>query len=94
MGNSVSSRLEWSSSLTESGKIHLTKDGLPQLQTSIVNQDILYDLANMVEQLCHNYPVESKAEFKAPIVWTTRVLPSAFISHSSASIWVVKEASK
>ena len=87
MGNSVSSRLEWSEI---TGKPNLNKEGLPHLQTSIVNQDLLYDLSNMVEQLAHNYPIDSKAEFKSPLIWTSQVLPQHFSSHRTSALWIVK----
>ena len=89
MGNSLSTRFEWSEVAKAS-----TKDGLPQLQTSVANQDILYEIVNMIDQLAHNYPVESKAEFRAPLVWNTHLLPSNFSSHTSSGLWVVKEATK
>jgi armadillo repeat-containing protein 4 len=91
MGNSVSSRLEWSDL---AGKANTNKDSVPHLKTSVANQDLLYDLSNMVEQLALNYPSESKAEFKTPLVWTSKILPQAFTSHASSGFWVVKTDAK
>ncbi|KAJ2992995.1 Armadillo repeat-containing protein 4 [Globomyces sp. JEL0801] len=92
MGSSLSTRFEWVDTIA--GKPPLTKDGLPHLQTSIINQELLYDLSNMIEQLCQSYPIESKAEFRKPLVWNTRITPTTFINHSSASLWTIKDASK
>jgi hypothetical protein len=48
----------------------------------------------MIEQICLSYPIESKAEFKMPIVWNSRIAPEMFISHATASLWTIKEPSK
>ena len=48
----------------------------------------------MIEQLVHNYPSESKAEFRTPLVWMSKILPSAFSSAPNSSIWAIKDASK
>lgn len=48
----------------------------------------------MIDQLAHNYSVESKAEFRTPILWTTHILPTNFASHSSSGLWLIKEATK
>ena len=90
MGNAVSTRLEWA----DSSKVSLTKDGLPHLQTSLTNQDSLYDMLSMIEQLCHQYPQEAKAEFRKPLIWTSGLTPAAFQAHSSSTSWIVKESSK
>jgi hypothetical protein len=79
MGNSFSNQLEWNASSKET------------LQISVTNQDLLYDLNNMIEQLCNNFTAEAKAEFRMPIVWTSRVLPTAF---ANSNLWTIKEASK
>ncbi|KAJ3345511.1 Armadillo repeat-containing protein 4, partial [Kappamyces sp. JEL0680] len=88
MGNSISARFEWADASVKA------KDGSAQLQTSVANQDILYEIVNMIEQLCANYPNESKAEFKSPLVWNSKLTPSVFAAHPSAANWVVKEPSK
>jgi hypothetical protein len=93
MGNSLSTRFEWSE-VAVGGKAPLTKDGLPLLQTSVTNQDILYDIVNMIEQLAHSFPMESKAEFRTPLVWNTHLLPLHFSSHATSGLWIVKEAAK
>ena len=85
MGASVSSQFEWSDSIVK-------KDGQTQLQTSVTNQELLYNLNTMIEQVCINFPAEAKAEFRMPLVWTSKIAPTAFTN--SSSIWAVKDASK
>lgn len=89
MGNIVSARFEWTETSPEA-----RKNGLAHLQTSVGNQELLYDLINMIEQLCHTYPLEAKAEFRMPIVWTSRIAPNAFSGHSSTGLWIIKDSSK
>jgi hypothetical protein len=85
MGASVSSQFEWSDPIASK------KDGQTQLQTSVTNQELLYNLNTMIEQVCINFPAEAKAEFRMPLVWTSKIAPNAF---TNSSIWTVKDASK
>ncbi|KAI8904118.1 armadillo-type protein [Gorgonomyces haynaldii] len=89
MGNSLTTQLEW-----QPEKPALTKDGLPLLQTSVQNQDALLDVVKKIEQLCQNYPIESKAEFRKPLVWQSNVPPSQYSASQQSQLWIAKEGSK
>ncbi len=77
MGNSLSTRFEWNQESS--------------LQTSVVNQEVLYEVVAMIEQLALNYGSEAKAEFRSPLVWTSKVLPTTI---ASSPLFSVKEAGK
>lgn len=89
MGAAVSTGLEWADS-----KDAPKDDTNSQLKTSAANQDSLYDILGMIEQVCQNYPTEAKAEFKKPIQWTSSLSLANFSSHATSSTWVVKEGTK
>lgn len=71
MGLALSTRFEWATQPTSDGNAL-------QLKTSVVNQDLLYDLMRIVDQLCRTHPNEAKAEFRRPIQWSTALRPSLF----------------
>ncbi|KAI8927580.1 armadillo-type protein [Entophlyctis helioformis] len=87
-----SSSMQWADGLTAAAPATAaasTKDGLPHLQTTVENQEHLYDLVRMLEQLCVTYPAEAKADFRKPLMWSSSLAPSIFASHATAGHWIV-----
>jgi hypothetical protein len=78
MGASLSTRFEW------------TTHDANSLQTSVQNQELLYELVSMIQQTCQKHPSEAKAEFKRPIVWQSSLTASAFSSSRIADLFVIQ----
>ncbi|EPZ31271.1 Beta Catenin-related Armadillo repeat-containing protein [Rozella allomycis CSF55] len=73
MGQTISSRLEW----TNSGS---------NLVTGIQNEAVLNDLANYVQVLYDKYPTDAETEFKKPLQYVTSLRSSHFDGSSDFSI--------
>lgn len=84
MGASLSARFEWTGAPLAEGATG------GQLQTSVQNQELLYELVSMIAQLCQKNIPESKAEFKRPIQWTSSLSPSQFPNSKVASLFNVQ----
>nr|KAJ3422915.1 Armadillo repeat-containing protein 4 [Polyrhizophydium stewartii] len=82
----ISSKLQWEDVPAAAAA---AKEDLPRLRTSYNNQDVLLELARVLEQLCASFPTEAKTEFRKPLVWTSTLAPAAFASHATSSHWVV-----
>jgi hypothetical protein len=89
MGSSFSTQVQWSTTVPSN-----QNDVVANLQTTVATQEMLYDIITMIEQICTSYPIESRTEFKMPIVWTCHITPDIFASHASSTLWVIKEAQK
>eukprot|EP00842_Homolaphlyctis_polyrhiza_P003566 jgi/Hompol1/420/HPOL_004655-RA len=81
----VQSKLQWG----DRNPVVATKDGLPRLQTSVSNQELLHELVRMIEQLCATFPTESRAEFRKPLQWASSLTQASFASHTGATQWIV-----
>lgn len=83
MGQSLSSRVEWSSMTTAQ------PDGSQAnlIAKSLANEDLLHDLVRYVEHLVQQYPQEAKIEFKKPLQYFTSTLrPSSFANDKSFAV--------
>ena len=78
MGASLSTRFEW------------TTHDVNALQTSVQNQELLYELVSMIQQICQKHPLESKAEFKRPIVWQSSLTAASFSSSRISDLFVIQ----
>ncbi|KAJ8327746.1 hypothetical protein O5D80_004081 [Batrachochytrium dendrobatidis] len=90
----TSSKFQWSDAASGTHASLTDKTGLPHLQRSVNNQELLHELSRMLDHLCSTYPVEAKAEFRKPLQWTSSLPPSAFSSHGSSNLWIVGKGSK
>ena len=82
MGSSLASRFEWISGSSESQK----------LATSIQNQELLYELVGIIQQISQKYPSESKSEFKRPLQWSSSLSASQIATSSFSSLFNVQLA--
>ncbi|TPX55740.1 hypothetical protein PhCBS80983_g05062 [Powellomyces hirtus] len=86
MGQTLSTRFEWRGDTdptpppqrTDAQQQPSTTASTSQLKTSVANQDLLYDLVKMVNEICRAHPGESRAEFRRPLQWTTTLRPQVF----------------
>ncbi len=81
MGASLSARFEWLAGSAAATSTTSTPDKGAHLPISVVNQELLHELAQMLEQLCHEHGTEAKAEFRRPLQWTTTLTLAAFGAH-------------
>ncbi|KAI8822493.1 armadillo-type protein [Fimicolochytrium jonesii] len=87
MGQSLSARFEWSKEPASD-----KADATGALKTSVTNQDLLYDLVRMIEQLCKGHPAEAKAEFRRPLQWASALKPANFTG--AGDKWDVNTATR
>ncbi|KAJ3017515.1 Armadillo repeat-containing protein 4 [Thoreauomyces humboldtii] len=99
MGQSLSTRFEWRADAAASAAgtavppVSTAGGGdAGQLKMSVTNQELLYDMVRMVEQICHAHPVEARAEFRRPLQWATTLRASAFAG--SPDKWTVQSNTK
>ncbi|KAJ3333078.1 Armadillo repeat-containing protein 4 [Blyttiomyces sp. JEL0837] len=93
MGATLSARVQWAAGGGALPTPSYT-DGTPStatgLKTSVVNQDLFYELIHLVENLATQHPNEAKAEFRRPLQWTSSTLrPAHFAGSSHATVWNV-----
>ncbi|KAI9329663.1 armadillo-type protein [Zopfochytrium polystomum] len=92
MGATLSSRIQWASR-PQSAAAQIGADGgtpAGGIETSIDNQDLLYELVHLIDSLATKHPVEAKAEFRRPLQWTsTSLRPSHFSAAPQANLWNV-----
>ncbi|KAJ3178764.1 Armadillo repeat-containing protein 4 [Geranomyces variabilis] len=100
MGQTLSTRFEWRevapvTSAAAAGGDAAAAGGATgstsSLKTSITNQDLLYDLVKMLEQICRVHVAEARAEFRRPLQWTTSMRPATF---AGIDKWTVQSAGK
>jgi len=81
MGNVISCQFKWS----QKNDLELVK--------CVENYDLLQNLLSVLENLCKNYPEESRTEFKKSIKWRTiHITPNIF--QDNANYVINKELSK
>jgi hypothetical protein len=75
MGQTISTRFEWSSakgSAPDGSQFNL-------LAKSLTNDDLLTDLVQYIEHLNQNFPAEAKTDFKRPLIYaSSRLKPQLF----------------
>ncbi|ORX50674.1 ARM repeat-containing protein [Piromyces finnis] len=72
MGNVISCQFKWS----QENKYELVK--------CVENYDLLQNLLSVLENICDNYPEESRTEFKKMIKWrTVNITPNTFLNSSN-----------
>ncbi|KAI8812557.1 armadillo-type protein [Cladochytrium replicatum] len=84
MGGTLSSQFEWADSGLAGGE----KDGSGRLRTSLINHDLLHELARVIALICQKHPNEARAEFRRSLQWSTSLRPNHF-SSAQAGTWNV-----
>jgi len=82
MGNIISCQFKWS------------QENPSELVKCVENYDLLQNLLSVLDNICNNYPEESKTEFKKMINWRTiNITPSSF-SSSTTNYIINKDTAK
>eukprot|EP00833_Pecoramyces_ruminatium_P011176 jgi/Orpsp1_1/1185208/evm.model.c7180000092792.2 len=81
MGNVISCQFKWS------------QENKSELIKCVENYDLLQNLLSVLENICNNYPEESRTEFKKSIKWRTINITPNLLSNSSNYI-INKENTK
>ncbi|KAJ3290762.1 Armadillo repeat-containing protein 4 [Rhizoclosmatium sp. JEL0117] len=86
MGATLSARVQWAATnAAATQKSADAQSSQGNLQTSVINQDLFYELIHLIETLVSQHGNEAKAEFKRPLQWTSVSLrPSHFTNAVAA----------
>jgi len=72
MGNIISCQFKWS------------QENKSELVKCVENYDLLQNLLSVLDNICSNYPEESRTEFKKMIKWKTiNITPNTFANSSN-----------